>query len=341
MRIAVIGSGAIGGVTAAYMALGGEDVTVLCRSEKTAQRIRSEGLRITGLRGERTVRLNVTSALPTDSGLFDCCIVATKAGEMPDAVRAILPRLTPQGLIVSMQNGMCAELLEEAAGKGRGAVAIVTWSSTRTGETELQITGEGGFVLGRTDGNIDERLTQVKSALDKMAPTRITDNIRSEIYSKLIINSGITCGGALYGRELGVMLRDSAVRRFFIAIAREDMALAEAMGIQVPAFGGKLDYYKFVRGNGPFDHIRRHALLLAIGLRYRHLISSSLTSLRRGQRTEAEWLNGWIARKARECGIPAPVNERTWQMVTELENGKRNPGPRNIKELMEGVKHDG
>ena len=82
------------------------------------------------------------------------------------------------------------------------------------------------------------------------------------------------------------------------------------------------------------DDFRRHAMLFAVGLKYRKLKSSSLTSLERGKPTEVEVLNGWISRKGREYGVPTPVNDRLVELIRQIEAGQRESAPENIAELI-------
>lgn len=332
MKIVVIGAGAIGGVTAAFMGRGGVDVTLVCKGRSVAETIRESGLHIVGKRGEHRIKLKAVADISELEGKFDCCLIATKAYDLEGAAEKILPFLTPDGLVVSLQNGICIDALTKAAGGGRAVGAVVTWSSTMLGDAELEITGEGGFIIGRPGGGSDERLAKLREAMDKAAPTRISDDILGDMYSKLIINSGITCGGAMTGQTLGKMLAGRRARQFFIHIVREDMRVADAMGLKVPPFGGKLDYYGFIRGNTILSQLRRHAILFLIGLRYRKLKSSSLTSLQRNGKTEVDFLNGWIAEKGDKLNIPTPVNDRVVKIIKEIEAGKRKISPGNISE---------
>ncbi|NLF80497.1 MAG: 2-dehydropantoate 2-reductase [Clostridia bacterium] len=332
-RIAVIGAGAIGGVTAAYLAAAGYDVTLVCRSEPSAALIRERGLIIHGLRGASCRPLAAVAAIEQLAGSYDYILIVTKAYDLQQAALRALPYLAKCGLIVSLQNGMCLDLLEQTVGAGHAAACVVSWSCTQIAPGELDFTGEGGFVIG-CRGNGKSALPGLRQALDKVAPTRIADDILAEIYAKLIINSGVTCGGALSGESLGRMLRRPVARALFIALVREDLALAEALGLQVPPFGGRLDYYRFAAGEGLIARLRRQLILLAIGRRYRKLTSSSLTALRRGQPTEVDFLNGWIAARARELGVATPVNERLVAMIKEIEQGKRPISPANLDELM-------
>jgi 2-dehydropantoate 2-reductase len=133
---------------------------------------------------------------------------------------------------------------------------------------------------------------------------------------------------------LGDLLARRQARLFFMDIVREDMSVAEAMGLKVPPFGGKLDYYKFIRGNTFLSQLRRHAILFFVGFRYRKLKSSSLISLQRGGKTEVDFLNGWISGKGGEYGIPTPVNDRIIKIIKEIEAGQRKIDAGNVAEIL-------
>ena len=202
VRLAVVGAGAIGGVTAAFMRLGGCDVTLVCRRESAAVKISSEGLHITGLRGDRHASVPAVGSIEGLSGEYDYILIATKAPDAPDCARRAIPFLSQNGVMLFLQNGVSLEAQLETAGD-RAACCVVTWSCTSLGEARLEITGEGGFTIGMLSGGSGGRLDALGAALEHMAPTVITDEILPAMYSKLIINSGITCGGALTGQRLG------------------------------------------------------------------------------------------------------------------------------------------
>jgi 2-dehydropantoate 2-reductase len=170
---------------------------------------------------------------------------------------------------------------------------------------------------GSPPRSVDSRLAAGRSSHGKRRP-------------RLIINSCITTLGALSGMTLGRMLLRGSYRRLFIDVIREGVAAAEAAGLRIPAYGGKLDYHSFVKGAGALADLRRHAVLCVMGLKYRRLKSSSLQSLERGRKTEVDFFNGYIVRAAAARGVAAPVNEALTRMVHELEAGARRIGPHNV-----------
>ncbi len=201
------------------------------------------------------------------------------------------------------------------------------------GPGELEVTSEGEFVIGNIDGKPDNRLPLLKEMLDSVVPTRISPHIMGELYSKLIINSCINSLGVIAGLRLGKLLADRTVRRIFVQIMREAMAVAHAMKLKVePGGGGKLDYYRFLGNHSLLGELWRHVLIRIIGFKYRRIRSSSLQSLERGRVTEVDFLNGYICGKGREYGVPTPVNAAVVQMIKEIETGTRKIALNNLLE---------
>jgi 2-dehydropantoate 2-reductase len=129
--------------------------------------------------------------------------------------------------------------------------------------------------------------------------------------------------GAVCGLTLGEMLSIKKIREIFIGIMREAMAVADAMGLTVEIYAGKLDYYKFLKKEGFLKNFKRHLVIYLIGFKYRKIKSSSLQSLERGKPTEIDYLNGYIAEKGRRLGVSTPINDRIIQIIKEIEVGKR------------------
>lgn len=323
IRIVVIGAGAIGGVTAALMKQGGSDVTLVCKHQEIADIASGRGLYITGVRGEHMVHLDAVADIAELDGTYDVALIATKAYDMPACARALLPYLKDNSLVLSLQNGICTDALASVVGKERTVGCVIGWGATMLGPGELAVTSKGEFLIGRISGD-QEALEPIRRAMNAAAPTVITPDIYAELYSKLIVNSCITSLGAICGLYLGQMLRRSQARRIFLGIIREAMDVAHAQGLKVPPFGGRLDYDKLLAGDGALDNLRRHAMILLVGLKYRRLKSSSLQSLERGRPTEIDYFNGFIAQKGEELGVDCPINRRLTVMIKEIEGDKRS-----------------
>lgn len=332
-RICIIGAGAIGGVVAGVLAREGYQIQLVVKHPDLAEKISRKGIEVKGVCGNFTIPVASVAKPDELSGTFDYVLIATKADRLVDAAREILPFLNKKSRVVSMQNGICEDMLADVVGIERTIGCVVGFGSTMHTHGEVEMTTWGEIIIGNWDREPDEKLEQIAGILGHVVKTRTTHEILPELYSKLIINSCITTLGVICGQYLGEMLVKRKTRNLFIEVIREAVEVAGAMGITVPPGAtGKLDYYKFL-APGPMSGVKRHLTIRVIGMKYRKLKSSSLQSLERGRKTEVNIYNGYIASKGRELGVATPVNEQLTRMVGEIEQGKRKIDPGNFIEI--------
>jgi len=333
MRICIIGAGAIGGVVAGILVREGADITLVTKHANAAELISTSGIKVSGSCGEFTIPIPSVAYPEELKGKFEYVLIATKAEGLVDAAKGILPFLYANSRVVSMQNGICEELLAGVVKAERTIGCVVGFGGSMHAPGVVEMTSGGEFILGNWKEQRDEALEILAKILSPVVETRISDEIFQELYSKLIINSCITTLGAVCGLYLGEMLAKRFTRKLFIAIIREAIDVADAMGIRVPpGASGKLNFYKFL-SPGIFSELKRHLTIRVIGMKYSKLKSSSLQSLERGRSTEVENYNGYIATKGRELSVSVPVNEQLTRMIREIEEGKRKISADNFREI--------
>jgi 2-dehydropantoate 2-reductase len=329
--IAVVGAGAIGGVTASFLRRSGWNPELVCKNQETLDRARSRGLHISGVRGEHHIRLNAVKNISDMSGPKDIVFLATRATDCLQAAIDLIPFLRAESIVVSLQNGICEFSISEVLGRERVMGCVVGWGASNLGPGMLKMTVDGEFVIGNIDQRPDENLPFVRKMLNTVAPTRISDNIIGDLYSKLIMNSCISSLGAIVGENLGSLLANKKVRNIFMVLMREAMSVAEAMDIKVePVVGGRLDYYQFLRGHSYLFDLKRHLYIRAMGLKYRRVKSSTLRSLEQGRKTEIDYLNGYIVDQGKLKGVGTPLNRAVVEMVKQIEAGNRKIGRNNL-----------
>ena len=322
-RIALIGAGAIGGITAAFLAKAGEDITLVCKHQETVDLAKGKGLHITGVKGEHHIPVKAVRNTEDLEGLFDFCLIATKAYDMPSCAEQMLPHLREDSLVVSMQNGICTDALAEVVGEDRTVGCVIGFGATMTGNGEMEMTSTGDLIIGQTVHPQSARMQALQEILGHVTPTHISEDIYAELYSKMIVNACITSLGAICGLTLGDMMKRRDARCIFLAVISEAVQVANALQLKLPPYGGKLDYHALMAGDGAIANLRRHLMIRIVGLKYRRLKSSSLQSLERGRLTEVDCFNGYIAQKGRSLGIATPVCDRLVTMIHEEERGER------------------
>ena len=119
VKITVVGAGAIGGVTAGFLAREGYDVEIVCKYEDLADKIRHKGIHVFGVGGDFSVVMPAFAKVTELSGTRDIVLLATKATDMIEAARELLPYLKDSTAVVSMQNGICEEALAGVVGRER------------------------------------------------------------------------------------------------------------------------------------------------------------------------------------------------------------------------------
>ncbi|HEX2967574.1 MAG TPA: 2-dehydropantoate 2-reductase [Bacteroidales bacterium] len=321
--ILVAGGGAIGGITAALLKKASRDIEIVVRDEAYASLIREKGIEISGTCGNHVVRIPAYSSISDIKEKKDIIILATKATGMIDAALSLKTILGENGYLISLQNGICEDDLVSVIGKN-GIIGCVTgWGATMERHGKLIMTSKGDFILGYPDREPDDFLSEIATILSSVVPSRVTTNIIGNKYSKLIINSCITSLGAICGLYLGEMLAIRKIRRIFIEIIREAVLVADKMNLRIEVFSGRLDFREFIKNEGFAGDFKRHLLIRAIGLKYRRLKSSALQSLERGQKTEINYLNGFIVKHGNELGVEVPVNSAIVDIVHDIEEGRR------------------
>ena len=333
MRIALIGAGAIGGSIAACIAKQEYDLTVVAKYEEYASLIENQGIEITGVKGNFVQKIKAVAKVSQLTGKFDIVFVATKAYDVKENLLSLLSYLKENTSVVSLQNGICTDLYQEVVGKDRTVGCVVGYGATMHQKGKIEITSTGNFVIGSIAKTFKGDLKEVQTCLNTTFETIISDDIYSNLYSKLIINSCITSLGALTGLNLGEMMKIKKIRVIFLKIIDEAIAVANANHIQVPPYGGKLDYYKLYQRKSKFGNFINHLIIQIVGKKYRHLKSSSLQSLQRGQKTEIDYFNGYIVSLGKQVQVPTPINEKLVQMIKEIELHQRKITLDNINDI--------
>lgn len=330
--VLVVGAGAIGGVTAAKLAGEVGRVAVLDASTEHVQRMRDPGLVIDVLGEERRVELEAYSDTTDLEGPFDFALVTLKAPHLESA----LTPLVEGGIAstyVSLCNGLVQERIGEIVGSGSLIWGTVEWGSTNLGPGRLAQTTSNPFVIGEPDGEIRDRTRRLAQILRHVEDVRVTENIRGQVWTKLLVNSSFSGLGAVSGLLYREVIEDPAGREVALALWREGYDVGMAQEITLDEVLGVEAESLVFRGPGDRERVDE-ALEVAMG--YAGATKASmLQDLERGLKTEVDVINGAVVDKGREYGVETPVNARVVGLMHAMERGEREPGRDVFSELGE------
>jgi 2-dehydropantoate 2-reductase len=177
--------------------------------------------------------------------------------------------------------------------------------------------------------------------LRAVSPVAFTDNLRGARWSKLAINCAISTLGTVGGSRVEPLLRQRFVRRLAMEVFTEVLEVARAEGVKLEKVASTVELEWLTLGEGErgargsLSLVARHALLLAIGVRYRRLRSSMLAALERGREPPVDFLNGEVVERGRAHGLPVPVNEHLRQAVHALARRELTPGLEALRHVYE------
>jgi 2-dehydropantoate 2-reductase len=337
-RFLVMGAGGIGGIVAAHLVETGHDVTAVTTNIEIERAILARGFQLRGEGGARAVPGRVHLGIPPlenggagDSRPFDFVLLATQPPQVEEAARAALPVLAANGAMVCFQNGLCEARVAAIAGEERTLGGIVAWGASMPEPGLYERTASGGFTIGRIDGDDDPRFAELSRALEPIGPVDVTRNLQGKRWSKLAINCAITSLGALGGERLGALLQHRFVRRMALEIMTETVHVARREGVTLEKVSGTFDLEWIAlteaerQASGSSALVAKHALLMAVGFRYRRMRSSMLAAIERGRAPAVEFLNGEVTSRARVRGMRTPLNERVRDAVWRIAEGKERP----------------
>jgi 2-dehydropantoate 2-reductase len=241
-------------------------------------------------------------------------------------LEAALGPLVERGLaetFVSLGNGLVQDRIAGLVGEEKLVIGTVEWGATNLGPGHLAQTTRAPFVVGEPDGRTRDRTRLLAEALGTVADVRITENIRGQVWSKLLVNSAFSGLGAISGLLYREVVADPAGREAALAVWREgyDVGLAQGhrarRGPRRPRGGASRAR---PRGQEP----GRRGARGGDGLR-RGDEGLDAPGPRTGAKTEVDVINGGVVEKGREHGVPTPLNEHVAELMHAMERGERQP----------------
>jgi 2-dehydropantoate 2-reductase len=306
MKIAMMGSGGVGGFFGGRLAHAGFDVSFIARGSHLAA-MREHGLTIEN-ESQGNIRLSKVRVTddPAALGRVDLVILSVKLWDTETAAKQIRPLVGPNTGVLSLQNGVIKDdILRHEFGKAAvmGGVGYVATYISRPGVIHQTGTMQR-VVLGEYGGRKSARATFLHEALVRAGvDAELSTDVRRAIWEKYVFLVGLSATTTTMRMPLGPIREDPQTRAFLLTLMRETVAVGRAHGVALPK-----DYAE-------------NRLSFADGLPA-DMTSSMHHDLERGKPLEVAWLSGGVVQLGEAAGVPTPANRVVCDILALHASGR-------------------
>jgi 2-dehydropantoate 2-reductase len=298
-QIVIIGTGALACLFAARLAANNVQVTLMGSWREGISALNQQGVRLESREGTQLFPVRAVSS-PEDIQNYKYAFVLVKSWQTERAAAQIAEFLSPDGLAVTLQNGLGnLDILERELDQKRVTQGVTTAGATLLGPAHVRQVGPLQVSLGKHPRIQDlDRMLQAAGFL-----VQVEEQLESLVWKKLMINSAINPLTAVLQVPNGRLLELPGAQKIMTAAAQEVADLAKMKGLQIP-------------DEDPWVRVESVARSTAQNL------SSMLQDIRRGAPTEIEAISGAVVKEAARFGMDVPINFTMLQLVRSLAAAK-------------------
>src|SRR3954463_5739919 len=298
MRIAVVGTGGVGGGFGAALAKAGADVIFIARGAHLAA-MKNEGLHVRSDRGDIHLVPTRATEHPAELGEVDIVLFCVKLWDVESAGQSIRPLIGPDTAVIPLQNGVdAAERLIPILGSNAvmGGVAQISASIVAPGVIQ-QVGTFMRMIFGELDGARSKRGEDFLAlCVEAGFEATLSEQIMTDLWMKFILLASNASMMAATRQPIGKLRDDPDLRPIFVSAYQEVVDVGRAKGVALPA--DAVDRVLDLTGHMP------PAMKASMAL-----------DLDRGNRLELPWLGGKVVELGRQLGVPTPTHSMMAAML--------------------------
>jgi 2-dehydropantoate 2-reductase len=330
-RLAVLGTGTIGSSIGADLTRAGERVVLIDQWPAHVEAMKARGLRVVMPDREEITRVDAIHLCEVCSRRepFDIVFLTAKSYDTCWMVQFIKPCLSPDGVLVSLQNSLNDEWIAPLIGYERDVAAVIELSGElmEPGIVKRNTAPEKTwFALGELHGRVTSRVQEIAGILGPAGKAEVTSNIWGAKWSKLAVNSMSQGIAGLLDIPDWEISQNPELLGLAVGLGRECLEVGTTLGYRVePIFGMTAEAFL-----GAPDDVLKGALLTLFSHIGKKARNSVLQDHLKGRRSEIPFLNGLVVRKGREAHVPTPLNQGIVSLTDRIEKEGLKPGPANL-----------
>ncbi|MBT6272819.1 MAG: 2-dehydropantoate 2-reductase [Chromatiales bacterium] len=310
MRIAIYGSGGLGGYYGVRLAQAGHDVVFIARGEHLAA-IRANGLKVISPLGDALIEAPTATDDPTTVPPVDAVLVAVKTWQVEAVAHAMKPMLKSDTVVVPFLNGVeSGNVLDAVLGAGHAAGGLSKIFSLIEAPGVIRHFNDAAFVsIGELDDSKSTRMETLRAAFEGAGvDVEISEDINRALWEKLLMVTSWAGMGALARSPIGDLRADPETRQMIDQSMDESIAVANAHGIAINTSLKKVlwSFYDAMPGGATASLIR---------------------DMMEGKPSELDAWNGAIHRIGQIHGVPTPTHSFVYQLLRPMERRAREAHP--------------
>jgi 2-dehydropantoate 2-reductase len=306
MRVAIFGTGGVGGYFGGRLAQAGEEVIFIARGEHL-RAIQTSGLRVDSLNGDFVINPATATDDVSEIGPVDLVIIGVKAWQVPEAARAMKPMVGPNTTVLPLQNGVDAvHQLESELGRKRVIGGLCKIVSFVLAPGHVRHAGfEPSIVIGELDNQSTDRIVQIEKIFNHAGvKTTIASDIEVALWMKFLFIASFSGVGAIANAPAGIVRTDPELRAQMLRAMKEVYELAHARNIKLPP-----------------NSIE--TVMAGVNALPEDATSSMHRDIAAGKPSELESQNGAVVRMALESGVEVPTHEFIYAKLKPFEQKAR------------------
>ena len=291
MRIAILGTGGVGGYYGGLLAQAGHDVAFIARG-KHLEAIQEHGLRVESVHGDFEVRPALATDDPIQIGPVDLVLVAVKSYDLAAAAKVARPLVGPETALLPLLNGLdAAERLAEAFSPAHVLVGLTHISSSIIAPGVIhQISTVRRITFGERDGSITPRAERIRDALNSSgAEVVLTSEAEVALWEKFLFIASISGVCCLARQPIGPVMDTPESRQLYVDALGEVATVGQARDVALSP--------------DIVERTLRMTETFPPGTK-----PSLLVDLEAGRRLELEAMSGTVVRLGHIAGVPTPVH---------------------------------
>jgi 2-dehydropantoate 2-reductase len=303
MKIAIVGTGAMGSVYASHLGKAGHEVWAIDIWQEHLDAIAGSGLAVSGASGSFVVDGLRVGRTPADAGNCDVWVIATKAADVDGAAAAVAPLLRPDDVVMAFQNGLGAgERVARRISEDHIVVGIAEGFGSSIPEPgRVHHEGKRLIRIGEMSGGLTPRVQALEQAWrDAGFNVEAFADVHRMIWEKFLCNVTLSAPCAVFDVTIGELMSDPETWAVALGCTAEAYRLGLAKGVQFP-FDDPLqyvtDFAATIPNSSPSMRLDQHAR----------------------RRSEVDVINGQVVTLSRALGFEAPYNETVCAVLRRRE----------------------